>query len=80
MGSCQIWWKNLRKSMRISCELVTQKFVEKHGFDCFDCVGWWKRTDNCVLNGDFVNNSSSRGGKEKQIRWRIISEISTTST
>lgn len=80
MGSCQIWWKNLLESGWKNCGTGVEKLANKYRFYKFDHTGRWKRISNCELNNIFVNISRGCSGKEKQIKRRIFSDISTTST
>ena len=47
MASCQIWWKNSWKTMRIRGDIIVEKPANNSKNEYFDCSVWWKIVRFC---------------------------------
>lgn len=80
MASCQILWKNLRKSGQKTCETHEEKLVENRILDFFGRISWWKNTFYCGLFNKIHTVAAVVVEKSHQIRPSIIFMKPTIST
>ena len=80
MASCQILWKNLRKTLRISCGTTAKKLVEKEKVASFEWHWWWKKNFGCGIFNEIHTIVAIAVEKFNQIKLSIKSTKSTIST
>lgn len=67
MGSCQILWKNLRKSRWDGGEKAEKKFAQKLNWTCSGCSVSWKNVRFREFVFGFWEKYPTCSGKTKQI-------------
>ena len=80
MASCQILWKNLRKTLRINCGTTAKKLVEKENSAFSERHCWWKKKFDCGFLNEIHTIVAKVDEKSNQIKLPIKSTKSTIST